>query len=108
MSNIIRKGFVVARNTTTDAKEYVPSHWVGSSWFPQYQPLKSSAAARPAVFDPAEHNVDEVLAHLADADAAEVDRVKSAEASGKGRSTIAAFKPNIDTADASAATSPKE
>lgn len=48
MPQIIRKGFVWARNTTTNAKEYVPAHWVGSSWFPQYQALKSSAAARPA------------------------------------------------------------
>lgn len=48
MPQIIRRGFVWARNTTTNAKEYVPEHWVGSSWFPQYVALKSSAAARPA------------------------------------------------------------
>lgn len=48
MPQIIREGFVWAKNTTTNAKEYVPAHWVGSTWFPQYQPLKSSVAARPA------------------------------------------------------------
>ena len=105
-----RDKFAWARNTTTNVKEYVPVHWIGSPWFPQYKPLKSSAAARPAGFDPAEHNVDEVLAHLAGADDAEVERVKTVEAGGKGRSTIAAFAPqhHTDTADASAATSPKE
>lgn len=110
LPHMSRKGFVWARNSTTNAKEYVPEHWVGSSWFPQYKALKSSAAARPADFDPTEHNVDEVLTHLAGADEAEVERVKAAEAEGKGRSTIASFEPqpNPDTADTSAATSPKE
>lgn len=39
-------------------------------------------------FDPADHNADEVLAYLNDADKAEAARVLDAEAAGKGRKGI--------------------
>jgi hypothetical protein len=43
-------------------------------------------------YDPGEHNQDEVLAYLATADDAEVERVKAAEAEGpKKRAGIAGF-----------------
>lgn len=42
----------------------------------------------PAAFDPAEHNVDDVLAHLATVDDAERERVLAAEQAGKARTTI--------------------
>lgn len=42
----------------------------------------------PAVFDPAEHNADEVLAYLNDADEAEATRVLDAETAGKARKGI--------------------
>lgn len=43
-------------------------------------------------FDPSEHTVDDVLAHLAGADATEVGRVKAAEAAGKDRKGIAEYE----------------
>ena len=39
-------------------------------------------------YDPSEHTVDEVNAHLADADPDEVDRIIAAERAGKDRSSI--------------------
>lgn len=42
-------------------------------------------------FDPGKHSVDEVTAYLADADDAEVVRVKQVEAEGKNRKGIAEF-----------------
>jgi hypothetical protein len=41
-----------------------------------------------AGFDPADHTVDEVTDYLDTADAAEIDRVKEAEKTGKNRTTI--------------------
>jgi hypothetical protein len=43
------------------------------------------------LFDPAEHNVAEVLAYLERADDTERDRVLGAEKAGKDRSSVAAF-----------------
>ncbi len=40
------------------------------------------------LFDPGEHTVEEVLAHLATADEDEQARVRAAEADGKARTTI--------------------
>lgn len=54
-------------------------------------PVAPPAAGAGALFDPAKATQDEVLAYLADADAAEVARVKAAEAEGKQRKEIAAF-----------------
>lgn len=39
-------------------------------------------------YDPSEHNVDDVVKHLASASDAEKSRILAAEASGKGRTTI--------------------
>jgi len=47
-----------------------------------------AVASAPAVFDPAEHNVVDVLAYLADADEDERARVLAAEAAGESRATI--------------------
>lgn len=46
-------------------------------------------------FDPAEHNADEVLAYLSDADEAEALRVLDAEAAGKDRKGITARRDAI-------------
>jgi hypothetical protein len=46
-----------------------------------------------AVFDPAVHTVDEVIAHLEGADDEERQRVLDAEADGKQRVTIAGWEP---------------
>lgn len=48
----------------------------------------SAETAPPAEFDPSGHNVDDVLAHLADASEAETARVLDAEADGKGRKSL--------------------
>lgn len=50
--------------------------------------LGESLADEPELFDPAAHNVDEVLDYLATADAVERERVLDAEADGKARTTI--------------------
>jgi hypothetical protein len=42
----------------------------------------------PGAYDPGEHTVDEVLAHLADVDQAERDRIVAAETAGKNRKGI--------------------
>lgn len=47
----------------------------------------------PEVFDPAEHNVDAVLEHLAKADQAEAARVLEVEAQGKGRKGVLEWVP---------------
>ncbi|MFJ2702980.1 hypothetical protein ACIO3R_07245 [Streptomyces sp. NPDC087428] len=49
---------------------------------------QAEPAAPVAVFDPAAHDVPAVLAHLADADEDETQRVLAAEAAGKNRKTI--------------------
>lgn len=63
------------------------------------QPQANTESTRvdPDVYDPTTHRVDEVLEYLKTADAAEVDRVKRAEAGG-GRqggpsAKVAAFEP---------------
>lgn len=43
---------------------------------------------QPEVYDPSDHNADEVLAYLADAPADEAERVLQAEAAGKARKTV--------------------
>ena len=48
----------------------------------------TSSAGRTDAFDPSDHTVDEVKAHLAKADDAERDRVIAAEKAGKGRTSI--------------------
>lgn len=49
------------------------------------------ADSQPAeLYDPAEYNVDEVLAHLAVSDEAEVERVRTVEAAGRDRVGIRA------------------
>lgn len=55
-----------------------------------------------APFDPSEHTAQEVLAHLAEADPAEVARVLIAEVAGKHRSTVLAFDPGLPVAEADA------
>lgn len=45
-------------------------------------------------FDPGEHTVDEVVAHLEQSDENEIARVLDAEAEGKDRSTIAGWDGN--------------
>lgn len=50
--------------------------------------LVQDGKARPVEFDPADHNVDDVLAYLATADGAERERVLAAEQAGKARTTI--------------------
>lgn len=45
-------------------------------------------AAEEAVYDPSEHTVDEVNAHLAEVDDAERDRILAAEAAGRNRTGI--------------------
>lgn len=46
-------------------------------------------ASQPAeVFDPAAHTVEQVLAHIAGADEAEVTRVRAVEAAGKDRAGL--------------------
>ncbi len=40
------------------------------------------------LFDPSEHTVEDVQAHLADADEAETERVLDAERNGKNRSSL--------------------
>jgi hypothetical protein len=61
----------------------------------QQVPAATTAAAQandakdaPSTFDPGEHNVDDVLVHLADADDAERARVLAAEETGKARKGI--------------------
>lgn len=48
------------------------------------------------VFDPAGHDVNDVLEYLQTADADEVDRVLKAESDGKARKTILSFTPSDD------------
>lgn len=45
------------------------------------------------LFDPDAHTVDEVVEHLTTADLAEVERVRQAEAQGRGRVTITRWAP---------------
>ena len=53
------------------------------------QPPRGGDAAHPAgSFDPGEHTVQEVRAHLKDADRAERDRVLALEAAGKARLSL--------------------
>lgn len=54
-------------------------------------------------FDPAAHGVDDVLAHLGEADLDEATRVLDAEAEGKKRSTILGKRDEILAAKAPAA-----
>lgn len=49
----------------------------------------------PGSFDPAQHNADEVLAHLDTADEAEARRVLDAEAEGKNRKGITGQRDQI-------------
>lgn len=44
----------------------------------------------PKPFDPSEHTVEEVLAHLDDADGSERERIYEAEIADKNRSTLLA------------------
>ena len=48
------------------------------------------------LFDPSAHNVDDVLAHMKDADADEVERVKAAEAADKNRKGVIEYEPKAD------------
>jgi trigger factor len=54
-------------------------------WKPVKQPKPAPAGGE---FDPAEHNRDQVLEHLAGADGAERERVLTAERAGRARKTI--------------------
>lgn len=47
-------------------------------------------------FDPSDHSVDEVNAHLANAAEAERQRVLDAEAAGKDRATVRTPSPDSD------------
>lgn len=67
-------------------------------------PPAGNGSAKGALdeFDPAKHNVDDVIAYLEreDVDEAEVQRVQAAESEGKKRSTITEWKPKpADPAD---------
>lgn len=59
----------------------------GSGENPKTEKLEE---ANTEAFNPSDHNVDVVLAHLADADEAERNRVLAAEQADKKRSTILA------------------
>ncbi|MFB4285697.1 hypothetical protein ACBJ59_61295 [Nonomuraea sp. MTCD27] len=48
-----------------------------------------------APFDPAKHTVDDVLAHLADADRDEAERVLAAEEAGKARRGVLAARDTL-------------
>ena len=55
-----------------------------------------------APFDPGAHTAQEVLAHLAQAEPAEIARVLIAEVDGKHRSTVLSFDPGLPGAEADA------
>lgn len=57
---------------------------------------EAAAANATAVFDPAEHDVDEVTAYLAEADDDERSRVLAAEKDGKARKTVLASENKGD------------
>lgn len=50
--------------------------------------VAEEASQITGLFDPSDHNVDQVLAHLATADEDERDRVLEAELAGKARTGI--------------------
>lgn len=50
-------------------------------------------------YDPAGHDVEEVVEYLATVDDAEVERVKAVEAAGKNRKGIASWQPDPDPSD---------
>lgn len=84
-----------------------PKDWADRGLLQPGHKLKSrrgrqadSAKKEPAEFDPAQHSVEEVLEYLADADAAEVERVQAAEAGGKNRSTVAAYETSTEVDEA--------
>lgn len=52
------------------------------------------ASSDPDLYDPSDHNQEEVLEYLKTADEAEAARVKDVESQGKGRQGIADYKPS--------------
>lgn len=56
------------------------------------------AAVQGGVFDPSEHTVADVTAHLSDADDAERERVLAIERDGKARSGVLGYDPPDDAA----------
>ncbi|MES9587813.1 hypothetical protein ABWK57_02765 [Streptomyces sp. NPDC094045] len=74
---------------TINGVRYRPEDAARAGTRPAAGPL-GMAQAEPsrAPFDPGEHDVPAVLAHLADADGTETTRVLTAEAAGKNRKTI--------------------
>lgn len=79
--------FVDAYDKDTGQKVSVPPHFLEKdSPFPNLTEPPSSSAKTG--FDPAEHNVADVTAHLDGADEAEVARTLDAEAAGKNRAGV--------------------
>lgn len=77
-----------------------PKSWKDTGLLQSGHSIKARRASKPdqsdgqgGPFDPTAHNQDDVLAYLADADRAEVDRVKAVEAEGKKRAKITEFEP---------------
>jgi hypothetical protein len=62
---------------------------------PEGSPVFGSVVLNDLRFDPAEHNADDVLAYLKDADEAEATRVLDAEAAGKERKGITSQRDAI-------------
>lgn len=62
-------------------------YYLDNGWTPVDDGTPTEAE-RGALFNPAEHSVEEVAAYLAEADEAEQDRVRALELDGKARKSI--------------------
>lgn len=58
---------------------------------PEEEPVEHSTGEPEEQYDPSQHNVDEVEAHLATVDASERERILAAEAAGKARKSLLAL-----------------
>lgn len=87
---IATEALFIGRSRAHNAGDEVPAANIEPNGWADKVARQGTAAAEaaPGAFDPAQHDVDSVLAHLAESADDERDRVLAAEQAGKARKTI--------------------